>query len=147
MHLITIFRFKIVLKNNQTMNRKSYFFLIVFTVFLGRSSRKFSILFPEIINQYLGDALWALMVYWLFRFIKPSLTFLNTSLFALLFSYSIEISQLYHANWIDSIRKTTLGGLILGFGFLWSDILAYSIGVFIGFLLDTILKNISKTAT
>lgn len=147
MHLITIFRFKIVLKNNQTMNRKSYFFLIVFTVFLGLSSRKFSILFPEIINQYLGDALWALMVYWLFRFIKPSLTFLNTSLFALLFSYSIEISQLYHANWIDSIRKTTLGGLILGFGFLWSDILAYSIGVFIGFLLDTILKNISKTAT
>jgi len=146
-HLITIFRFKIVLKNNQTMNRKSYFFLIVFTVFLGLSSRKFSILFPEIINQYLGDALWALMVYWLFRFIKPSLTFLNTSLFALLFSYSIEISQLYHANWIDSIRKTTLGGLILGFGFLWSDILAYSIGVFIGFLLDTILKNISKTAT
>jgi len=129
------------------MNRKSYFFLIVFTVFLGLSSRKFSILFPEIINQYLGDALWALMVYWLFRFIKPSLTFLNTSLFALLFSYSIEISQLYHANWIDSIRKTTLGGLILGFGFLWSDILAYSIGVFIGFLLDTILKNISKTAT
>lgn len=147
MHLITIFRFKIVLKNNQTMNRKSYFFLIVFTVLLGLSSRKFSILFPEIINQYLGDALWALMVYWLFRFIKPSLTFLNTSLFALLFSYSIEISQLYHANWIDSIRKTTLGGLILGFGFLWSDILAYSIGVFIGFLLDTILKNISKTAT
>ena len=127
------------------MNRKSYFFLTVFTIFLGLSSRKFSIIFPEIINQYLGDALWALMVYWLFRFLKPSWNFLNTSLIALLFSYSIEISQLYRAPWLDSIRKTTLGGLILGFGFLWSDILAYSIGVLFGFLIDSLIRNFSNT--
>ena len=48
---------------------------------------------------------------------------------ALVFSYLIEISQLYHAPWIDAIRSTALGGLVLGFGFLWSDILCYTVGV------------------
>ena len=123
------------------MNRKSYFFLFVFTIFLGLSSRKFAIIFPEFINLYLGDALWALMVYWLVRFIKPSLKIINTSFIALIFSYSIEVSQLYHANWIDVIRKTTLGGLILGFGFLWSDMLAYTIGISVGVIVDLIFKK------
>ena len=34
----------------------------------------------------------------------------------------VEESQLYHASWIDSIRGTTLGALVLGHGFLWSDL-------------------------
>ncbi len=49
------------------------------------------------------------------------------------------MSQLYHAEWIDSIRATTLGGLVLGYGFLWSDLVAYTIGVGIGFLFELIL--------
>jgi hypothetical protein len=36
----------------------------------------------------------------------------------MLFSVAIDLIQLYHAPWIDSIRQTTLGGLILGFGFI-----------------------------
>ena len=36
---------------------------------------------------------------------------------AMAFSIAIELSQLYHAPWIDSIRQTTLGGLILGLAF------------------------------
>ncbi|MDO4536447.1 MAG: DUF2809 domain-containing protein, partial [Clostridium perfringens] len=49
-------------------------------------------------------------------------------------------SQIYHAPWIDSIRNTTLGGLVLGFGFLWSDILCYTIGIAIGVALDVIIS-------
>ena len=55
---------------------------------------------------------------------------------ALVFSYLIEISQLYHAPWIDAIRATALGGLVLGFGFLWSDILCYTVGVLLGIIVD-----------
>ncbi len=54
------------------------------------------------------------------------------------FSVAIELSQLYHASWIDSIRQTTLGGLILGFGFLWSDLACYAVGVVLGVLVDVI---------
>jgi hypothetical protein len=35
---------------------------------------------------------------------------------SLAFAFLVEISQFYHAPWIDSIRQTTLGGLVLGFG-------------------------------
>ena len=48
----------------------------------------------------------------LFPKIETKLAFIS-----LLFCYGIEMSQLYHAQWIDSIRATTLGGLVLGYGF------------------------------
>ena len=51
---------------------------------------------------------------------------------ALAFSVAVELSQLYHASWIDSIRHTTLGGLILGFDFVWSDLACYALGVGLG---------------
>ncbi len=41
----------------------------------------------------------------------------------------VEISQLYQDPWINNIRNTLIGHLILGKGFLWSDLLAYTIGV------------------
>ena len=57
---------------------------------------------------------------------------------ALAFSVAVELSQLYHAPWIDSIRQTTLGGLILGFDFVWSDLVCYALGVGLGVLVDVI---------
>ena len=48
------------------------------------------------------------------------------------FSLMIELSQLYHAPWIDAIRRTRLGGLVLGYGFLWSDLACYAVGVVCG---------------
>ncbi len=64
---------------------------------------------------------------------------------ALLFSFSIEISQLYHATWIDSLRATKLGGLILGYGFLWSDLVCYSIGIGVGLLLERVDFKMRKS--
>ena len=43
---------------------------------------------------------------------------------------------MYHAPWIDSIRRTTLGGLVLGFGFVWSDLACYAVGVGLGILIE-----------
>jgi hypothetical protein len=43
---------------------------------------------------------------------------------------------LYHAGWIDAIRATRLGGLILGYGFLWSDLVCYAAGVGLGAILE-----------
>ena len=60
------------------------------------------------------------------------------------FSVAIEISQLYHAPWIDSIRRTTLGGLILGFGFLWSDLACYAVGVGLGVIIEVGASALTK---
>lgn len=58
------------------------------------------------------------------------------ALLAMSFSAAIEVSQLYHAPWIDSIRRTTLGGLTLGYEFLWSDLVWYAVGVGTGMLVE-----------
>jgi hypothetical protein len=50
----------------------------------------------------------------------------------------ISESQLYHAQWIDSIRSTTVGGLLLGFGFPWCDLACYAAGVGVGIFLEWI---------
>jgi len=60
---------------------------------------------------------------------------------SLAFSYCIEISQLYHDTWIDAIRGTTLGALVLGHGFLWSDIVAYTVGIVLCSLADFLIFN------
>jgi len=109
-------------------NRFLYLLFIIITVFAGLASRKWEFLFPDFINTYLGDALWAMMVYLGIAFIFNRKHMLIIFFYALSFCYIIEISQFYHEPWIDSIRRTKIGGLILGFGFLWTDIIAYTIG-------------------
>lgn len=121
-------------------NKLLYLLLTIIVMILGLLSRKINDL-PKIIELYSGDILWALMVFLLFAFLfnKKSTIFIIS--WAIIFSYSIEISQLYHAPWIDSIRNTTLGGLILGFGFLWSDLVCYTIGIIIGIIIDIIINK------
>ncbi|MDN5202887.1 DUF2809 domain-containing protein [Fulvivirgaceae bacterium BMA10] len=117
-------------------NRFIYTLLIITTVFLGLASRKFAAVLPKFIADYSGDTLWALMVYFGFGWLFNKSRIFLIAILTLSFSYAIEISQLYSASWLDSIRATRLGGLILGFGFLWSDLICYTVGVILGVLLE-----------
>ncbi|MEN8075826.1 DUF2809 domain-containing protein [Clostridioides difficile] len=121
-------------------SRILYLILTIITIILGLLSRKVSGL-PQIISAYSGDILWALMMFLIIAFIfkKKSTIFIIS--WAIILSFGIEISQLYHAPWIDSIRATTLGGLILGFGFLWSDLVCYTVGIVFGAIIDKLINN------
>lgn len=66
------------------------------------------------------------------------------ALMAGLFSFGIEISQLYHAPWIDGLRATRLGGLVLGFSFVWSDLLCYTVGILVGVVMDKQLNIVRQ---
>ena len=125
-------------------NRIVYFLSVTIVILLGLSSRKYAGYLPEYINTYLGDALWAVMIYLfaalLLKDRKPS----RIALFSLSFCYLIEISQLYHAPWIDAIRNTRLGGLVLGFAFLWTDIIAYTIGVGVMLAVESLFIRLKK---
>ncbi|MDD4993600.1 MAG: DUF2809 domain-containing protein [Paludibacter sp.] len=120
-------------------NRFVYAPAIIIVIAAGLLSRKFNFLFPEIVNNYLGDALWAVMIYGIIAFIFKDRSIKWVALYSLLFCYAIEISQLYHAPWIDTIRNTRLGGLVLGFGFLWSDLLAYALGIALAMFVEWIV--------
>ena len=116
--------------------RLCYLILWIFMVALGLGSRSFGSHLPTFVAEYAGDTLWAAMVYFGIGFLFPSVRLLRKALAALLFSYCIEISQLYQAGWINAIRGTTLGALVLGHGFLWSDMVCYTVGVGLAVLID-----------
>ena len=90
----------------------------------------------EWIKLYVGDILWAAMIYWGFKFLFVQES-KRTAFYALIFCFSIEFSQFYHEPWIDEIRNNRLGGLVLGFGFLWSDLVCYWVGVLVSCLGDS----------
>ena len=53
-------------------------------------------------------------------------------------SFAVEFSQLYQAGWINAVRETHLGALVLGRGFLWSDLACYTAGVGAGWLAELV---------
>src|SRR5271157_5691025 len=112
--------------------------LIALACLLGIGSRRCAQCLPGFIAAYAGDTLWALAAFLGFGLILPRVSTRTIAMLALAFSVAIELSQLYHAPWIDSIRQTTLGGLILGFGFLWSDLACYAVGVGLGLATENI---------
>ena len=111
------------------------------TISAGLASREFNNILPVWVNNYAGDTLWALMVFLLFGFLFSNFSSLKIAVIALIFSYAIEISQLYHAPWIDAIRSNRIGGLVLGFGFLWSDLVCYSVGILVGFFFEKLFSK------
>lgn len=110
--------------------------LIALACALGIGSRRFALALPAFIAAYAGDTLWALVAFLGFGLLMPRAATRHVALLAIVFSVVIEVSQLYDAPWIASIRRTTLGGLILGFGFLWSDLICYVVGVGLGVLIE-----------
>lgn len=94
---------------------------------------------PNWVTLYLGDSLWAVMVFFLLGLIFKTKNTRWVTKGALMYSFSIEIDQLYHSPWIDSLRETRLGGLVLGHGFLWSDLVSYAIGIGVGVLIEKLM--------
>ena len=110
--------------------------LIALVCVLGIGSRHYSHALPGFISVYAGDTLWSLAAFLGIGLVLPRASTRTIALLAISFSVAVEISQFYHAPWIDSIRQTTLGGLVLGFGFLWNDLACYAVGVGLGVMID-----------
>ncbi len=116
--------------------RFSYLNLIVSVILLGIVSRKI-----DGVPTFFGDTLYAVMVYFGMRILLINNSIIKTMIFALVFCFCIEFLQLYRAEWILAIRRTTLGHYALGQGFLWSDLGYYTLGIIIAFLIDCKLVN------
>lgn len=121
-----------------------YISIILATVIMGLGSRHFAMYLPKWVNLYFGDFLWAFMIFFIFAIILRDKSTLGIIAFSLIYCYLIEISQVYHSTWIDNIRRTTVGHLILGRGFLWSDLISYTIGILAASVIDRYFQNIQK---
>lgn len=111
---------------------------------LGLASRRFPWLFPEFLGKYPGDALWAWVVFLAWAFCLPAATTARLALLAVLTACGVEFSQLLHSPWLDAVRRTTVGHLVLGTTFSWCDLIAYAIGIALGAGLDHRLTRSSR---
>src|SRR4051812_13288310 len=87
---------------------------------------------PIFLSKYGGDALWALVAFLCFGFAFCRSSTVRVALLALCFAWSVEFLQLYHVPWLDGLRSTRLGHLVLGDTFNSPDLLAYVIGIALG---------------
>lgn len=111
-----------------------YSLTIVLTIITGLLSRHYAF-----IPLFIGDVLWATLVYFLFRFIFIRKSIKSIVIYSLLFSYAIEFSQLYTAPWVERLRQTLFGKLVLGSVFCWGDLLSYTAGIAIAVGIDFLI--------
>ena len=97
--------------------------------------------FPGLLAKYGGDSLWALVVFLGFGFVFRRSSTVRIALGAVCFAWSVEFLQLYHAPWIDVIRSTRLGRLVLGTSFNSPDLIAYVIGIALGVFTECVSLN------
>lgn len=112
---------------------------IIISILLGLSSRKYSHSLLLFVAQNAGDVMWAIMVYFGFRFLLVRKSLVTAIWLSFSFSFGIEFSQLYQAEWINQIRGTLLGALILGKGFLTVDLIRYAAGIMVAIILDKMM--------
>ena len=121
-------------------NRFIYSVLIIVIILLGLGSRAASDVLPRWVHLYVGDVLWSLMIFLIMGILFNKRSTSWIAAVAISYSFLTEISQLYQAPWINMLRRTTIGGLLLGFGFLWSDLFSYFMGVAIGVLFEKLIQ-------
>lgn len=117
--------------------------LIGLVVPLGLFSRA-DLALLAFVAEHAGDTLWALLVFLLTALLLPSRTTWQLALAALAFAFIIEFSQLYQAPWLDALRRSLPGRLVLGAGFLWIDLLRYTVGVILAALTDMLWLKIVR---
>ena|SRR5579872_2007287 len=116
--------------------RIRYLALIFAIIIAGLLSREFAI-----IPLWVGDILWATMIFFMVRFFYIAYSIKRIAIISLIICYAIEFSQLYKAEWIDKLRHTLFGRLVLGDTFLLGDLLSYTIGIGLGILVECALNR------
>ena len=94
------------------------------------------------VPAFVGDALWAMVVYCCWKILLIKKTNIIPAIAALITSFAVELSQLINWDWLNRLRTTFIGHMLLGQGFQYSDLLAYTIGIAIIFVLTTLLTGL-----
>jgi hypothetical protein len=123
-----------------TFNLKYFLLAIIFFI-----TEVFIALFVRdgFIRPYVGDYLVVMLIYCAVKtFVKAAP--LKTAAGVLIFSYVIEVLQ-----YLDIVERLGLSGnaiakTVIGYGFEWWDILAYTLGVITILIMEQQTKNFYK---
>jgi len=123
-----------------------YALLAILVIGAGLLWRSGLLPLSSFLAKYGGDSLWALVVFLGLGFVFRRSATWRTGLGALCFAWSVEFLQLYHGHWMEMIRATRLGHLVLGASFNGPDLIAYAIGIAIGALAECIYFREAQSA-
>ncbi|CAN5557851.1 DUF2809 domain-containing protein [soil metagenome] len=123
------------------IRRIIYFLFFAFFIWLALATRHHKDWFHPLIVKYGGDVIWAAAFLFLLRVI-----FIRTVLWkvaACCYTLGVldELSQLINTSWADNIRSTTIGKLMFGVGFVWSDLLCYLTGTLLAWGLIAVMEH------
>lgn len=117
-------------------NRLVYSLALLIVIILGLPTRLLCDQIPPFMVDYAGDALWALAIFLGLCWLLPRARTHTIFLLSWALTWGIEFSELYQADWINALRVTPLGGLILGYTFVPRDLLLYLCGIGAGVVLE-----------
>lgn len=114
----------------------NYLILIIVAAVLGILSRKYGSVLPEFLATYTGDTMWAFALYFLLSLFLLKRSFSFRFWLTCLIALIDELSQFFHTPWLDELRSTTVGALVLGNTFVWTDLLCYLAGAVLAVIVD-----------
>lgn len=116
--------------------RRAVAVLLAAVIAAGLLSRRYPL--PGVFAEHTGDALYATAAFGLFAWFAPAAPGRQLALLAFAFAAAIELSQLLTWPWLQQLRATRIGALLLGQGFVFADLPAYALGALLGLGLDHI---------
>lgn len=114
--------------------RWPYILAAVLVVPLGLGVR--AVHLPFGIGGPAGDALWAVELYCVLRALRPRAAPRTTAVVCYVIAVLDEASQAIHVPWLDAIRATWIGHMLLGRGFVWLDMVWYALGTALAWAID-----------
>jgi hypothetical protein len=89
----------------------------------------------RIVRPYGGDVLVVLLIYYFFKtFLQIHPLYLSVGV--LLFAYMVELAQYFRMVEVLGVQNNRVLSIVLGSSFSWGDILAYTLGAIICYLIE-----------
>lgn len=117
------------------------FYLLVFLIPFGIFTKYYQGLFQEWINNSLGGIIYIMAWTALILLIQPRYHPKNVAFWVFIVNVFLEILQLWHPPFLEAIRATFLGRMLLGTTFVFSDFIYYGIGALFSAWFFSILKH------
>jgi hypothetical protein len=102
---------------------------------------RFSPLFPDWFSDIAGSIAYQILCVAIVQFCFPKLSIVKTAIGVFLFACAIEFLQLWKPPFLQAIRATLPGQLVLGNTFMWSDFPPYLLGAIIGAVWIKVLRR------
>jgi Protein of unknown function (DUF2809) len=96
---------------------------------------------PGVVRTYGGDVLSATCIYFGVRWVMHNRDIWHNAVVAYLVCVLIELQQLITWTPLLRLRNDTPMGILLGHGFLWSDLVCYAVGVLAGIAVSRLARR------